>query len=75
MIQGIGITAPDLLLPSPGMCPLHCSLISPTLVSEPVTAAIISTIETLRTVRADAFRADRALEDHSRSIYRCYMDL
>lgn len=73
--QGISITAPDLLLPSLGMCSLHCSVTLPTLVPEPLTTVIVSTIETLRAIRADAFGAYCALEDHSCAIYRCYMDL
>lgn len=74
-VKGIGITAPDLLLPSLGMCTLHCSLTLPTLVLESPTTATIATIETLRTVGADAFGANRALEDHSCSIYCCYMGI
>ena len=73
--QGIGISAPDLLFPSIGMYSLHCSVTSPTLVPEPFTVAIVSSIETLCTVRADAFSANRAIEDHSCSLYRCYMAL
>lgn len=74
-VKGIGITAPDLLLPSLGMFSLHSSLTWPTLVLESPTTATIPTIETLRTVGADAFGAHRALEGHSCSIYCCNMGI